>query len=226
MPRLSLSSVEAIRVLWSRKTYVHIVIVGCLANFVLFGILQWMPTFVIRKFELELAQVGIFFGAAIGLGQALGAILGGYVADNLARRDLRWLIRIPFVVSFFYLPVYELAIFAGDAASTLALIFIISVIGATSFGPVLAIMQSVTPPQLRATAAAVYALMGSVIGFGGAPFIIGVMSDAFAHSMTSAEALQGAMGVAALAALAIPFHVYRAMHFFSKDMTRSITQER
>jgi len=217
-PGSPLSLVEALRVLLTRKTYVYLVVAGCMENCVAFGILQWMPAFVIRRFTLEVAHVGLFFGMSIGLGQAAGAVLGGTLADRLAQRDLRWLIRIPFVTSFLSVPIYEAAIFASSSTANFALICLINVIYGLGFGPILAVMQSVVPSTLRATGMAFYAFAGGLVGAGCGPFLVGMMSDALAPSMGKVQSLQLALGILVLLAIVVPYFFYRAMGSFAKDM--------
>lgn len=209
---------ETLRTLLTIKTYVHIVIAACFVNFIRFGVVQWMPTFIIRRFELEVAQVGLFFGTALGLGSAAGTVLGGIVASHLAQRDIRWLIRIPFITGFFYLPLYELALFSPNAYVTLAFVFAVSMIGCFSFGPMLAVMQSIVPPSMRATAAAFYGFWAMLIGVGGAPFMVGVMSDFLAPSMGTARSLQWALAISMIVTVMIVIHFRRAMDFFARDM--------
>lgn len=212
------SFVSTLRALAATKTYVHVAIAGCCINFIVFGAVQWMPAFVIRRFGLDVAEVGLFFGVAVGLGAGTGTVLGGYVASSLAKRDIRWLVRIPFICAFFFLPVYLAALFSPSAAGTLSLIFLINVIGAASFGPVLAVLQSVTPAAMRATAAGVYGFAASLIGAGAAPFLIGVMSDAYAPAMGSAKSLQLAVAISMLVSIPALFHFHRAACSLARDM--------
>jgi len=211
------SFIASMRILLARKAYVHVVIGGCFANFVLLGILPWLPAFMIRKFNIDTSQAGFFFGTAIGLGAALGAVLGGIAANRLVKRNIDWLVRIPLLTSFLYLPLYELAIFSNDVAVAFVLIFIINVVGGVSFGPMVAAMQSVVPPATRATAAALYGFSVCLISTGGAPFLVGVLSDAFA-SVEAHGSLQLALAIAVLLSAAAPFHYARALRWFRRDM--------
>ncbi len=190
---------------------------ACFVNFVLFGVVQWMPALTIRRFGLDTSEVGFFFGTAVGLGSALGAVIGGFAANRLVRSNIRWMVRIPFIVSLSYLPVYELAIFSSDHRLMFALVFLINIVGGIAYGPMLAAMQSVVPPTMRAVAAALYGFSASLIGVGVAPLLIGVLSDVFARTSDHGASLQMAVAIALLFSLLSVFHFHRALSLFRRD---------
>src|SRR4029077_3217615 len=148
------------------------------------------PALMLRKFNLGTTEVGALFGVALGLGSAFGSIVGGFVANRLAERDNRWVLRMPLLVSFLYLPVYEFSIYAPNATLSMLAIFVINVVGGSSYGPVAAAMQSVVPPSMRATASAVYLCCAMLIGAGGAPLVVGALSDQLRPTMGNVGALE------------------------------------
>jgi predicted MFS family arabinose efflux permease len=206
------------KTLLRNKTYVQIVLAACLLSFMAFGVIQWMPALMLRKFGLGVAEVGALFGVALGLGSALGTIIGGFLANRLAQHDIRWLVRMPFVVSFLYLPVYEFAIYAPNATWSMLAIFLINVVGGSSYGPLLGAMQSVVPPSIRATASAIYLCCMMVIGAGSAPLVIGVLSDRLRPTMGNTSALETALASAvAVTSTWALIHLYRSLRDFSRD---------
>jgi MFS family permease len=62
------------------------------------------PSFLMRSHDLPLAQAGLLFGLASGLGAASGAIFGGWYCDRLTRRDPRWQLRLPMIGALLGLP--------------------------------------------------------------------------------------------------------------------------
>ena len=64
----------------------------------------WGPSFLMRSHNLPLAQAGLLFGLASGLGAASGAIFGGWYCDRLTRRDPRWQLRLPMIGALLGLP--------------------------------------------------------------------------------------------------------------------------
>ncbi len=218
--------IEVARALLGNKTYVQIVLVVSLINFMIFGIIQWMPALMLRKFHFSMTEVGTLFGAALGLGSAFGSIIGGFIANRLAQHDSRWLLRMPLWVSTLYLPVYEFAIYAPNATSSMVAIFLINIVGGSSFGPVLAAMQSVVAGSMRATASAIYLCCGMLIGAGGAPLVVGALSDWLRPSQGNAAALETALAsVILVTSIWVLIHLYLALQcysreFVAKDMPR------
>ena len=72
----------------------------------------------------------------------------------------------------------------------------------------------------RATAAGLTGFSGSLIGLGGAPLLVGLLSDHFAQSTGAGEALRTALGIAGLVALLMSAMLLAANLAFSRSLTR------
>jgi len=210
-----MSLAETLRALFGNQAFLLLILSSGFITFMLFGIVGWLPAFLMRRYALEQATVGLFFGTALGLGTAAGAVIGGMTANGLARRSLRWLTRMPLLLSFLLLPLYELAIFAPDATISLIFIGLVSMVGGAMLGPVLAAIQTVLPPGIRAVGSSLTGFSGSLIGLGGAPLIIGILSDLFARSMDSATALQFALACAVTAGVFVSVLLFFADRVFA-----------
>lgn len=209
---------KTLRSLASNRPYILLILSSGFITFLLFGVIGWFPAFLMRAHDLSQSTVGLFFGTALGIGTAIGAIIGGLIANRLAARSLRWLTRLPFFFSLAFLPAYEIAIFAPDPIVSLIFLGIASAIGGATLGPVLAAIQTVLPPNMRATGSGVTGFSGSLIGLGGAPLVVGVLSDHFAQSMDTAQALQLALGLAVLAAILVSAFLFAADRAFAKSV--------
>jgi predicted MFS family arabinose efflux permease len=199
---------EVLSSLARNRAYVLVVSGACFANFLLFGVTNWMPPYLVRRFGMSLTEVGAYFGTALGLGGAAGAVLGGFLANRLAERDLNWMVWIPAGTMVLTFPLYELAVFAPGPATAIWLVFVVNVIGGSAFGPVVAAILSVVRAENRATGASVYGFAASIIGIGAAPFIVGVFSDALSPRLGGAVALQYAL------ALTIPLSLVGAVCYW------------
>jgi len=177
------------------RTYIFVVLGACFFNFILFGVTNWMPPYLVRRFGMSLTEVGAYFGTALGLGGAAGAVLGGFVANRLARRNLAWMVWIPTGTMILSFPLYELAVFAPSPWVAIWLVFAVNVIGGMAFGPVVAAILSVVRPENRATGSSIYGFAASIIGIGAAPFIVGVLSDWLSPRLGGATALQYALAL-------------------------------
>jgi MFS family permease len=155
------------------------------ANFVASVFLTWLPSFLVRKFDMNLSMAGFSSTAYLQIASVLGVLTGGVLADRLVRRrkggrmltqSIGLLCGVPFIL------------LTGLTTTVL------SVIGAmTGFGffkglydaNIWASLYDVVPPAHRATA---LGLMNSIgwLGGGAAPVAIGVMSESFGMSRSIA----------------------------------------
>ncbi len=76
---------EALRETFRTPTAVVLMVVFIGANFVAMTFLTWMPTFLGEKFNLKLTMAGLAGTIFIQLASAVGAPLGGTLADRLSR---------------------------------------------------------------------------------------------------------------------------------------------
>lgn len=202
--------------LFRNHAFLLLILSSGFITFMLFGIIGWLPAFLMRRYALDQATVGLFFGTALGIGTAAGAIIGGMTANGLARRSLRWLTRMPLILSVLLLPLYEIAIFAPNATISLIFIGLVSMVGGAMLGPVLAAIQTVLPPVMRATGSSLTGFSGSLIGLGAAPLVVGMLSDMFARSMDHAAALQLALACAVTAGLLVSILLFFADRVFAR----------
>lgn len=208
---------QTMMTLFGRRSFVLIILASTCLAFVLFGVAQWVPVFLIRSYGLSPTEVGFFFGIAMGAGSAIGAIAGGVLCSRLVERDIDWLLLLPLLVGLPMVPLYFVVLYFPALPVALAAIFTVNVLGALGFGPMTASMHSVVPAGMRGTATAIYGLSTSLLGVGLAPFAIGLMSDLFGQGAQDATALRAALSVAVFVALGKPIFLYLARSSFRKN---------
>lgn len=209
---------ETLLFLWSKRSFPLILMSSTCIAFMLFGVAQWVPAFLIRSYGLSTAQVGTIFGVATGLGSALGAISGGLLCNWLVKKNILWLLWLPIIVGLTTVPFFEIALFASSLNVTIAMIFLVNFVGSLGFGPIVAAFQSVVPAGMRATATAIYGLITSLLGVGLAPFLIGVMSDIFGQGAQDAASLQQALAIAVVVGIGTPLFLFLARRTFIDDL--------
>ncbi|HKX26120.1 MAG TPA: MFS transporter [Blastocatellia bacterium] len=77
---------QTVKVLFSNPMVRILMAVFVGANFVAMIFLTWMPSFLFRKFKMSLAMAGLSGTAYLQIASVLGVIIGGILADRLARR--------------------------------------------------------------------------------------------------------------------------------------------
>ncbi len=203
--------------LLARRSFLMIVLASTCTAFILFGVAQWLPAYLVRAYGLSVAEVGLYFGLATGLGSAIGAITGGFACTKLVARNIHWLIWLPLLVSLCLPPIYWLAFYTPSLIVALSAIFAVNLVGSLGFGPMTAAMHSVVPAGMRGTATAIYGLSTSLLGVGLAPFIIGVMSDILGDGAQDAASLKIALTIAVCVSIGTGIFLFLARSSFVKD---------
>jgi len=189
----------------SRPSLRLLLLASGLSAFVSYGMLNWIPAYLMRVQHMPLAEVAKWFGPAAGLCMGLGIWGGGALVNWLGKRDLRAFAYVPGLAVLVTAPTLALAVMASSWQTSL-LLMLVPMIACTMFtAPVLALVQNLMPVNARATATAVVLLAFNIVGLGGGPLVIGMISDALAASGAETPlktALLCATPVAVLSALA------------------------
>ena len=155
--------------------------VGCaFSAFISYGNGNFMPSFLIRNHGMSLTEVGFALGLISGISGAIGTFLGGFLADKLAVRDVRWYLWIPMLGGLgSLLPAYYTLL--GDSKTLIILAIIPSQILSTLYlGPCIATCHNLVSPGMRAMASAILFFVLNMIGLGLGRLTVGLLSDSFA----------------------------------------------
>lgn len=212
---------QVMRTLGSNRTLLYIVLASTCTGFVLYGVAQWMPAYLIRRFGLTTAEVGLYFGLAMGVGAAVGAVIGGFLTNRIVARGVHWLLTLPLIVNLLVVPAYWGLLSSPSLSLTIAGLFAINIVGALGFGSIIAGLHSVVPAGMRASASAVYGLITSLLGVGLAPFLIGILSDLFQRSAGEGEALRLALIVAVTVGWGTPLFLWLARKTFNQALVNN-----
>lgn len=205
-----------LRDLFSRPTYVHVVLGFAGFNLIFFAFGQWLPSYYLRSFDLTMTQVGLISGFGLGIGMTAGALCGGLVANRLITRETRWGLWIPMIAALLTIPSAALLAASDTLTTAVACNLALTFVFGASTGPIFATVMALATPGQRATAAATNGLVSSLIGVGGGPLIVGYLSEYFATAGTE-NSLQAAFGVVAMFGVWPALHFYRASRSFTTD---------
>jgi MFS family permease len=168
---------SAVKQLFMNPTYRMLVWLSGVFAFTIFGPIAFLPAFFVRSHGLPLGTVGAMSGLAIGLGMAVGVLLGGATADRLSRRSLaqpQFLCAVTILLSGLS---FVAALLATNPWWAFAMTFVAAIFGSIASPIISTAVQNESPPELRATAASYSTLAVSVLGIGLAPLAIGMLSD-------------------------------------------------
>jgi MFS family permease len=142
-----------------------------------YGLIFWLPSFFSRSFGLELSEVGWFYGSIVLIGGVAGTWLGGWFGDRVGAAHPGAYALIPAICFLAAAPVFALGLFAPSLALGWCLFAVGQMLALAWLGPVIAAVQHIVPPNMRATASASFLFINNLIGIGFGIFFLGFMSD-------------------------------------------------
>ena len=162
-----------------------------------YGLIFWLPSFFSRSFDLsamdpimaqlpasftggadpKLLRVSIFYGSIVLIGGIAGTWLGGWLGDRTSDGRPGAYALIPAICFLIAAPVFALGLFAPSLTIGWLLFAVGQMLALAWLGPVIAAVQHIVPPNMRATASASFLFINNLIGIGFGIFFLGFMSD-------------------------------------------------
>ena len=143
-----------------------------------YGLIFWLPSFFSRSFGLELIEVSWFYGSIVLVGGVAGTFLGGWIGDRVGPENPGAYALVPAVCFLIAAPCFAFGLFAPSLVVGWVLFAIGQMLALAWLGPVIAAIQHIVPPNMRATASASFLFINNLIGIGFGIFFLGFMSDA------------------------------------------------
>lgn len=159
-----------------------IMVSSALAAFVSYGMLNWIPAFLMRTQNMPLEAMATWFAPAAGITFGVGILGGGWLVSHRAKRSARAYGTVPALATAILIPCFIAALLVDSWQVSLALLLIPMAACTVYVAPALALVQNLTPSRSRATAAAMLMLMFNIVGLGLGPLFAGIISDALKPS--------------------------------------------
>ena len=142
-----------------------------------YGLAIWIPSVLMRSFDMTLIQAGQFMGSLLLIGGTAGVFLGGWLADRLGTKDRRWYAWLPAIAWLVTAPLYALGLLSENLVLIWALLLVPNALNILWLGPVTTAIQHIVAQPLRATASGAFLFINNLIGLGVGPLLIGAISD-------------------------------------------------
>jgi MFS family permease len=162
----------------SQRTFVIVLIGFCLTTYTNYATAAWIPPFLARVHHLSSAEIGTYAGTFKGLCGMAGTLVGGLVVAQISRRDDRWKLWAPAIMSGLAGPVFALCMLTQDFKTMVAALAATSFLVGFHLGPIFAIAQTVAKASMRALASAIILLTATCFGQGVGPLAVGMINDA------------------------------------------------
>jgi MFS family permease len=142
-----------------------------------YGLIFWLPSFFNRSHGLDLAEVGLFYGSIVLVGGVAGTWLGGWFADRTGSERPAFYALIPAISFLIAAPAFAFGVMVPSLILAWFLFTIGQMFALAWLGPVIAAVQHIVPPNMRAAASANFLFINNLIGIGFGIFFLGFMSD-------------------------------------------------
>lgn len=167
----------SIRDLFARKSYTVNTAAQIIYTFAMGGLATWAPAYFVRERGIPLAVATSTFGILLVVAGFLGTLIGGRVAQAMARRHPG----ADFVLSGWTLTssiVFTLlAILSPSPRVFWPAMFVMLLLLFANIGPLNAAMANVLPATVRARGFAMNTMLIHLLGDAISPWLIGVASD-------------------------------------------------
>ncbi len=187
----------------------HVLIATSMQTLFLAGVGAFHAAYLQRVHQLPLSEVGIKLGLIAGVAGGISVYGGGWLADRLGQRDLRWHFWIPAIGVVASLPFSYVAYSTNNVDLCLAMIAVASLLNHAYSGLSHAITQGLVKPGMRAVMSASALFMMNIVGVGMGPILVGALSDYYGARPEGSELL----GIQSAMITLIIFIAYSVLHY-------------
>ena len=204
---------EVLKLLWSRLSFRHLAIGGALNAFAGYSSSNWTASFMIRSHDMSTGELGTWLALIMGVGGAIGVFWGSYIAERLAKFDVRWYMWMPTITGMICVP-FMIATYVVEGAYTALIVSIVpGILFNVYLGNSLAMTHALVGLRMRAVASAILFFLINLIGMGLGPWGVGLLSDMLSAELGN-ESLRYAMLYLLPAAMG-----WSAVHFLMASRT-------
>jgi len=161
-----------------RRVMVGIILGSAIMSMAIQGTSVWTPTYARRVMGVSAGEVGTMMSIAVALGGIVGGLsLGLFIDRQFARGTRDIALRLLALFCILIPPFLAIVIAAQDFTWLFVAITLMMMTMGASFGPTMAAVQMISPPEMRGRFAALMVLASNLFGYALGPMLIGLLTD-------------------------------------------------
>ena len=214
---------DVVQKMWGTKTFKYISLGAATQAFVGYGVMAWMPSYLVRAHGMSTGEVGTALGLIVGIFSGAGALLSGMIGDYLGARNIRYYMLVPALALLIAVPTGAAVFLVDNLYLALGIYTIPTFLVSLYIGPTYGMTQSLAPLAMRAAASALLLFLISIIGLVFGPTTVGIVSDLLQSGweMTDGESLRYALLGCNFVYLLSFYYFYRASRTLEPDLTEA-----
>jgi MFS family permease len=159
-----------------------------------YAISTWIIDFFVRAHSgFDFANLLIIMGVINGTAYALGVWVGGTLVDKWSKKSKKAYGLVPGLMLVIGTPAMYFALQVESLYASLALMTILLFTSGSYLGPSFALAQTLAPVRVRAMSTALFFFVLNIIGLGGGPTFVGLLSESLSDTYGQVDALRMAL---------------------------------
>lgn len=175
------SLLDTLRYTAHAPALIHCLIGGTIFTLWAWGLMWWMPSYLVRSHHMTLGAAGGSLSLMHGIGGTTVLLSTTVFMRWLGSRDPRSVPWFNTAVIIIATVPSIIAVVAHSTTLTLAMLWIFIPLSYATFGPIFALVQNLVPSRMRAQAVALLLFLSNVANLIIAPQVVGAASDHLAQ---------------------------------------------
>lgn len=182
---------ETLQELSNKKSFWINIFAAAGVAFVGYGISNFQVAFFERAHGMTTSEAAVQIAAPLGLAASFGAFAAGWLTEKLSVKYPNAVAWIPGTWLILCVPLYWIGFSADNIQVAFGVLLVGAVFHYGYLGAQYTISQGVASAGARATAVALFLFIVNIIGYGGGPLVMGLLSDYLMSANLAASSFGG-----------------------------------